>query len=57
MKPHWREDLQQEFDRQLVEAEEAGYKVENYIPTGNELFGDYIKESQKHYAKAHKWSR
>lgn len=57
MKPHWREDLQKEFERQLTEAEEAGYKVENYIPTGNELFGEYVKESQANYRNAHKWSQ
>jgi hypothetical protein len=57
MKPHWREDLQEEFERQLTEAEGAGYKVENYIPTGNELFGEYVKESQANYRNAHKWSQ
>jgi hypothetical protein len=56
-RPHWREDLQTLFDNLLIEAETAGYSVESYLPSHNEFFGDYIKESQINYSNAHKWSR
>lgn len=58
-RPHWRNDLQELFDTLLVEADNAGFHVENYIPNrrSNLWFGDYIKESQKNYSRAHEWSR
>lgn len=56
-RPHWREDLQLLFDTLLSEANSAGYTVEKYLPSHNELFGEYIKESQINYSNAHKWSR
>ena len=55
--PHWRTDLQQLFDNLLLEAESKGYTVENYLPSHNEFFGDYIKESQANYNNAHPWVR
>ena len=57
MKPHWRKDLQLEFDRMLFDAESMGYTVDKYIPTDNEFFGEYVKESQANYRNAHKWSK
>lgn len=57
IRPHWRKDLQELFDKMYNEALEAGYKVENYIPDHRI---EYEKQSQAGYGSrfvAHKWSK
>lgn len=54
IKPHWRQDLQEIFDKTLVEAEANGFLVENYIP---KEFVPYVKQTQKNYHQAHEFVR
>jgi hypothetical protein len=49
VRPHARKDIEALFDRLLAEANEAGFRVENYVPT--EPFGDYKKKSLTNYRR------
>ena len=55
IKNHPRKDLQAVFDQYLVDAENAGFKVDDYIPGNNSMYGEYIKQSQKDYNGGNKW--
>jgi hypothetical protein len=52
---HWREDIQVLFDQYYHEALAAGYTVEQYVPSDEECFGEYGKESQADYRANHSW--
>jgi hypothetical protein len=49
VRPHARKDIEALFDRLLAEANDAGFRVENYIPP--EPFGDYKKKSLTNYRR------
>jgi hypothetical protein len=50
VKPHWRPDLIELFDKLLGEAEQAGFLVANYDGV---KFGAFEKLSQKGYKANH----
>lgn len=54
VRPHWRKDLVELFDRLLAEAIAAGYRPENYAP--ETLFGDYKKMSHKAGYRSHRFA-
>lgn len=54
IKPHWRADVQELFDRTLEEAETAGFKRENYLP--ERLFGTYTKQSHAKGYRSHRFA-
>lgn len=53
VKPHWRKDVQDLFDRTLAEALASGVKLDDYRPKAE--FGRYRKASQRDY-RSHKWA-
>jgi hypothetical protein len=54
MRPHWRGDLVQLFDRCYGEAIAAGYPPERYIP--EHPFGEYQIKSHENYG-GHQWTK
>lgn len=54
VKPHWRKDLVELFDRLLVEAEAHDFERERYMPY--ELFGSYKKQSHAQGYRSHRFA-
>lgn len=54
IKPHWRADVQDLFDRMLSEAEAAGFKREKYLP--DRPFGPYNKKSHARGYRSHRFA-
>lgn len=55
VRPHWRSDLTELFEKSLQEAKDNGYHPDNYIP--DNFYGQYNKQPQAGYASGHQWSR
>lgn len=47
VEPHWRDDLRHLFQRLMLEADQAGYRVEDYC--ADPIFGPYRKASTVNY--------
>lgn len=54
IKHHWRSDVLDLFDSELLIAIKSGYKLESYEP--EYLYGEYNKATQRNY-RSHQWAR